>query len=331
VPWRESSFMSERSAFIKACLDRTERVTEICDRFGIGEKTGQKWLKRFREEGPAGLADRSRARVVQPHRITPEVAERIVALRRKYPLYGPARLCDWLRLHEPGEHWPAASSIGELLKRMHLIHSGRRRHAGEERKVLDGTRTRALEPNMVWTADFKGQFRLKTGSGAYCYPLTVLDLHTRYLLGCTALQTTSVGQTRRVFVQLFREYGLPVALRTDNGVPFAQPTPTGSLPTSGGVANLDTTPNILPDHQPDDGNCCLASSPLCRFTAHPSTGLYRGGAGIKERPRTSDLCFWDLASLIFEVDFSIRARRAAPLSQQPSRRRLPRFVQLRLR
>src|SRR6478609_75028 len=207
--------MSERLVFIRACLDRSERIVEICDRFGISEKTGQKWLKRFREEGQDGLADRSRARLVQPYRITGEVAERIIALRRKYPLYGPAMLRDWLRLHEPEEHWPAASSIGELLKRANLIRS-KRRHQSAERKALSHSRTRALEPNMVWTADFKGQFRLRKGSGAYCYPLTVLDLHTHYLLGCKALEATSVAPARQVFVRLFREYGLPMVLRTDN-------------------------------------------------------------------------------------------------------------------
>jgi transposase len=158
VPWRESSFMSERLAFIRACLDRSERIFEVCDRFGISEKTGQKWLRRFREEGSSGLADRSRARLVQPYRITSEVAERIIALRRKYPLYGPAMLRDWLRLHEPREHWPAASSIGELLKRANLIrpapfslwqpggrlrqpHRGRRRHLHHRLRL---TRTRRL-------------------------------------------------------------------------------------------------------------------------------------------------------------------------------------------
>src|SRR5215208_6112299 len=167
--------MSERLAFIKACLDRGERIVEICDRFGISEKTGQKWLRRFREDGPSGLADRSRARLGQPYRITPQVAERIVALRRKYPLYGAQMLRDWLLQHEPDVRWPAASSIGELLKRANLIRSKRRHHHSPEQKALSGSRTRALEPNMVWTADFKGQFRLRKGSGEYCYPLTVLD------------------------------------------------------------------------------------------------------------------------------------------------------------
>ncbi len=244
MPWRESSFMSERLAFIKACLDRSERIVEICDRFGISEKTGQKWLKRFREEGSSGLADRSRARLLQPHRITPEVAGRIITLRRKYPLYGPAMLRDWLRLHEPEAHWPAASSIGELLKRANLIRS-KRRHQSPERKALFGSRTRALEPNMVWTADFKGQFRLRRGSGAYCYPLTVLDLHTHYLLGCKALETTSVAPTRQAFVRLFSEYGLPLVLRTDNGIPFAQPNALGRL---GALAFWWVRLGIRPEH-----------------------------------------------------------------------------------
>lgn len=236
--------MSERLAFIRACLDRSERIVEICDRFGVSEKTGQKWLKRFREEGSSALADRSRARIRQPHRITPEVAERIITLRRKYPLYGPAMLRDWLRLHEPGEHWPAASSIGELLKRANLIRS-KRRHQSPERKVLSGSRTRALEPNIVWTADFKGQFRLRRGNGVYCYPLTVLDLHTHYLLGCKALETTSVTPARQVFVRLFREYGLPMVLRTDNGIPFAQPNALGRL---GALAFWWVRLGIRPEH-----------------------------------------------------------------------------------
>lgn len=245
MPWRESSFMSERLEFVKACLDRSERIVVICDRFGISEKTGQKWLKRFRGEGPSGLADRSHARLTQSHRMSAEVAERIVALRRKYPLYGAEKLRDWLVIHEPGEHWPAASSIGELLKRTNLIQVRRRRHWPEERKALDGSRTRAVEPNMVWTADFKGQFRLRKGSGVYCYPLTVLDLHTHYLLGCTALETTSVAHTRQVFVRLFREYGLPSVLRTDNGIPFAQPNALGQL---GSLAFWWVRLGIKPEH-----------------------------------------------------------------------------------
>lgn len=237
--------MSERLAFVQACLDRRKRILDICSEFGISEKTGHKLLKRFREEGAEGLRDRSHAGLTHPYRIASEVAERVIALRRRYPLYGAQMLRDWLMQHEPRVRWPAASSIGELLKRANLIRSKRRHQSPERKALLFGSRARALEPNMVWTADFKGQFRLRKGSGVYCYPLTVLDLHTHYLLGCKALETTSVAPTRQTFVQLFREYGLPLVLRTDNGIPFAQPNALGRL---GALAFWWVRLGIRPEH-----------------------------------------------------------------------------------
>jgi transposase InsO family protein len=245
VPWQESSPMSERMAFIQACLDRKKRIVDICDAFGISEKTGHKQLKRFREEGIEGLQDRSHAGLTHPYRIAPEVRARVIALRRRYPLYGAQMLRDWLIQHEPEVRWPAASSIGELLKRSNLIVRKRRQNRGKERAALDTGRTRALEPNMVWTADFKGEFRLKSGCGPYCYPLTVLDLHSRFLLGCTALKTTAVATTEQTFVRLFREYGLPRVLRTDNGVPFAQANSLGRL---GRLAFWWVRLGIRPEH-----------------------------------------------------------------------------------
>ena len=245
MPWQESSLMSERLAFVQACLDRKKRIVDICDEFGISEKTGHKQLKRFREQGPEGLRDRSHAGRTHPYRITPEVRERIIALRRRYPLYGASMLRDWLEQHEPHVRWPAASSIGELLKRSNLIARKRRHNWRHERAALDTGLTRALEPNMVWTADFKGEFRLKSGSGPYCYPLTVLDLNSRFLLGCKALETTAVPATRQIFVRLFREYGLPSVLRTDNGIPFAQPNALGRL---GRLAFWWVRLGIRPEH-----------------------------------------------------------------------------------
>ena len=245
MPWQESSPMSERLAFVQACLDRKKRIVDICNEFGISEKTGHKQLKRFREDGTEGLEDRSHAGLSHPFRITPEVAERVIALRRRYPLYGAQMLRDWLVQHEPEVHWPAASSIGELLKRSNLIGRRRRRNRVDERSALDTGRTRALEPNMVWTADFKGEFRLKNGIGPYCYPLTVLDLHSRFLLNCTALETTAVAPTEQIFVRLFREYGLPRVLRTDNGIPFSQPNALGRL---GRLAFWWVRLGIRPEH-----------------------------------------------------------------------------------
>ncbi|HEY2340754.1 MAG TPA: integrase core domain-containing protein [Steroidobacteraceae bacterium] len=240
MPWRERSTMSERLAFVQACLDRATRMEEICARFGVSEKTGYKLLRRFRSEGMAGLAERSHARHTQAHRMSAEVAAAIVALRKKHRLYGPVKLRDWLMQHDPERHWPAASSIGALLHRAGLIAPRRRRPSGT--RALSG-RTAATAPNHVWTADFKGEFRLT--SGPYCYPLTVLDLHSHCLLDCVAQTTTAVAPARAAFVRLFRTYGLPDVLRTDNGVPFAQPNALGRL---GALAFWWVRLGIRPEH-----------------------------------------------------------------------------------
>lgn len=238
--------MSERLAFITACLDRTDTIVAICDRFGISEKTGHKLLQRFREVGPEGLEDRSHAPHHPSHRVTTEVATRIIALRQQYPRYGPVKLRDWLQQHEPEVRWPAASSIGELLTRAALTRARPRRARSSDHGQLAPSRTAARAPNAVWTADFKGEFRLRGGLDApYCYPLTVLDLHTRFLLGCTALTSTAIATTRQVFIQLFRTYGLPAVVRTDNGVPFAQPNALGRL---GALAFWWVRLGIRPEH-----------------------------------------------------------------------------------
>jgi putative transposase len=224
VSWQESSPMSERLRFIQACVDRRERIVDICRRFGISEKTGHKWLVRFRDAGEGGLLDRSHAPLHRADLVQAAIAERVVRLRRQHPLYGAGKLHDWLLQNEPGTRWPAASTIGELLRRAGLIHRRRRRStAGAAQRR--GHRIPATAPNVVWTADFKGEFLL--GSAHYCYPLTVLDLHSHFLLGCRALPSTAIDGSQLVFRRLFREYGLPAVMRTDNGVPFAQPNATG--------------------------------------------------------------------------------------------------------
>ncbi len=242
MPWRESSPMSERFAFIQACLNRREPIVAICDRMGISEKTGQKWLRRVRLDGIQGLEDRSHARHTHPHQVRAEVTARIIALRRQHPLYGAKLLHDWLCLHEPTGCWPAASTIGVIITRAGLVRRRRRRPSVTHRAFAGG-RTHAPAPNVVWTADFKGQVRL--GGGATCFPLTVLDLHSHYLLGCTALPSTAIVSARTTFTTLFREYGLPEVMRTDNGVPFAQPNAIGRL---GQLAFWWVRLGIRPEH-----------------------------------------------------------------------------------
>src|SRR5581483_11654472 len=179
-------------------------------------RTGDKWLARYDARGRAGLHDESRAPKHCPHRIPEPIAALLCAARRKHPDWGAGKLLDWLRPRHPDVAWPAVSTAGDLLKRRGLIKPRRRRYKTTHPGVVAPT-THA--PNDLWTADFKGEFR--TGDDVYCYPLTVADLHTRYLLACTGLRSTRTHGAQQVFEQLFREYGVPRAIRTDNGVPFA--------------------------------------------------------------------------------------------------------------
>lgn len=252
--------MSERCRFIEAWLAQRESIVALCAQFGISEKTGHKFLRRFRESGPAGLAERSHAAHTRPQRVPPARVERILALRRAHPLYGPALLRDWLRLHEPEVPWPAASTIGVLLTRAGLVAPRRRRRDPLAARLLT-ERTAATAPNRVWTADFKGEFVVGTGARApYCYPRTVLDLHSHFLLGCVALASTRVTSTRARFETLFRTYGLPDVLRTDNGVPFAHPQALGRL---GRLAFWWVRLGIRPEHTPP--GCPAANGAHERF------------------------------------------------------------------
>lgn len=245
VPWRESSPVSERKLFVRACTDRRRKIADICSEFGISEKTGYKILSRYRLLGEAGLKDRSHAVLQHPFRISEDVQKIILALKRAHPEYGPRVIHDRLVQHEPEKHWPASSSISELLKRHGLVRPRRRRDHDRERASLNSSLTQALEPNLVWTADFKGEFRLSTGYGSYCYPLTVLDLFSHFALGLKALETTSIDPTMREFKRLFRVYGMPRVIRTDNGIPFAQPNAIGRL---GQLAFWWVRLGIKPEH-----------------------------------------------------------------------------------
>jgi transposase InsO family protein len=191
-------------------------MTDLCARYGISPKSGYKWLARFADEGRRGLADRSRAPHTCPHQMPGVVAQLLVAARGGHPSWGPRKLLDWLRPRHPELGWPAPSTVGDFLKRRGLVQRRRRRRPPFHPGVVPPTTT---APNDLWTADFKGHF--KTGDGVYCYPLTIADQHTRFLLACQGLLSIKGNGARQAFTAAFRDYGLPAAIRTDNGVPFA--------------------------------------------------------------------------------------------------------------
>jgi putative transposase len=216
MTWLETSPMTERRRFVDEAHRGLFSMTELCTRYGISRKTGYKWLDRYDAQGRDGLQDRSHAPQACPHKISEEVARAICEGRRTHPSWGPRKLLRWLGRHQPGLRLPAISTAGDLLAREGLVKKQVRRHRHRHPGVVAPV---TRHPNDQWTSDFKGHFR--TGDGRYCYPLTVADLHSRLLLGCDALLSTQGRDAYPCFEALFQEYGLPAAIRTDNGVPFA--------------------------------------------------------------------------------------------------------------
>lgn len=219
MPWKETCPMDQRVACLADWLRHEWSVTELAARYGVSRKTLYKWLTRYVTEGPAGLEDRSRA----PHRsgrvLRAEVREAVVAERQAHPHWGPRKLRVRLAKRHPDVVWPAASTIGDVLRRAGLSTPRRR-----TRYVVPLTQplAEAREPNDVWTVDFKGWFR--TADGQRCDPLTVNDAVSRFALCCQIVPPSAAGVWPWM-ERTFREYGLPRAIRTDNGPPFASTGP----------------------------------------------------------------------------------------------------------
>ena len=217
MPWRESVRMEERERFVRDALSDRYTMSELCARYGVSRRIGYVWLARYEAEGRRGLADRSHAPHHCPHKIRPATTEVLIAERIAHPFWGARKLLAVLaRRHPRITSWPAPSTVADLLSRRGLVHKRRSRRTPIHPGVVRPT---TLYPNDLWTADFKGQFR--TTDGRYCYPLTMADQHTRFLLSCRGLLSTQTVTARPVFERAFRKYGLPIAIRTDNGVPFA--------------------------------------------------------------------------------------------------------------
>lgn len=211
----ETDRVAQRRAFVTAYASGHWSMTELCERFGVSRPSGYKWVERWRSRGETGLADRSRAPAACPQRTDPQVEALLVAARRQYG-WGATKLVQVLGRRHRSLSWPTRSTVNAILDRHGLLRKQRRTRA----RTHPGAAPLATTgPNQVWPADFKGQF--KTGDGVYCYPLTVTDHYSRAVLLCRALRSTRTADARPAFLALFREVGLPEAIRTDNGAPFA--------------------------------------------------------------------------------------------------------------
>ena len=208
--------MTERMRFVADYLEGVYRVSELAERYGVSRKTAYKWLKRFEEEGPGGLQERAPVAEEVWNRTERVVEDALVAFRKKHMDWGPRKILDVLGRRQPDVEWPATSTVAAILKRNGLV-EGRRRRRREGHPGRPAGEPQA--PNEVWGMDFKGQFR--TRDGRYCFPFTVTDLASRYLLCCDGYLSIHGEGVRTSLERVFRQHGMPEAIRSDNGAPFA--------------------------------------------------------------------------------------------------------------
>lgn len=218
MPWRERSSVDLRVQFISEYRSGLWSMTELTAQYGISRKTGYKWVERSESGGVAALLDQSRRPQTQPTATDRRLVDALVAVRRRHPRWGAKKLLVLARRQDPGAAWPSRSTVCDLLRREGLIVPRPRRP-----RVPHGSHALSpiVGPNDTWTTDFKGEFR--TGDRRYCYPLTLRDGFSRYVLRCDALLSRSYTLTRRGFERSFAEFGLPLRIRSDNGGPFAGP------------------------------------------------------------------------------------------------------------
>ena len=216
MSWKGVTIMDQRVRFISEYLNALFPFSELCRQFEVSRKTGYKWVNRYREYGVEGLTERSRRPHQCPHHTPEEIIQAIIDARTKHPSWGPKKLLNIISTRHSNWELPAISTTADILKREGLIKPGKRRL---RRKHPGCPKTTTDEPNDIWTADYKGHFKMK--NGLYCYPLTVCDMHSRYLLACDGHKAISIRDSTFQFIKLFEEFGLPKRIRTDNGVPFA--------------------------------------------------------------------------------------------------------------
>ena len=214
--------MEEKLRFVFEYDAGEHTMSELCQRYEISRETGYVWLRRYRQAGVAGLVERSRTAHRHSNQMPEELERKVLELRQAHMTWGPRKLKRVLERDEPGRWWPATSTIGALLQREGLVVLRKKR---SRTTPYTQPLAHATDSNRVWCADFKGWFR--TADGERIDPLTISDAHSRYLLRCQAVEKTDTARVQAIFEAAFREYGMPAAIRTDNGPPFASSAVAG--------------------------------------------------------------------------------------------------------
>lgn len=216
MPWKETCTMDQKMKMIGDYLSEDYTTSDLSKIYEVSRMTIYKWIKRYQKEGVMGLIEHSTAPTNHPNTTPLLTAREVVAVKLKHISWGPKKVIVWLKQHHPERSWPAVSTAGDILKRAGLVKSRQMRHRTPPYTYPFQD---CYQPNSVWSADYKGQFR--TGDYKLCYPLTISDNYSRYLLCCRGLPHPTYEATKPLFEAVFKQYGLPAALRTDNGEPFA--------------------------------------------------------------------------------------------------------------
>ncbi len=215
MPWNESRVSEERLKFIAEVLRAEETMTNLCRSFGISRKTGYKWQERYHAGGPPALVDVSRRPHINPNATPTEIRDRILALRTEHPTWGARKLRARLQCIHPEQHWPAASTIHQIVKRAGLTRTSQRRRVVRFTQPL----VEVARPNQVWCMDFKGSF--DCSNGERCDTFTVTDAFSRFVLHCQVINSLSHSEVDKLCDELMKKYGMPERIRTDNGTPFS--------------------------------------------------------------------------------------------------------------
>mgnify|MGYP001172697119 CR=1 FL=1 len=285
MPWNRTDWMAERVKFIAAYLEYEACFADLCRDFGVSRKTGYKWVRRYEAEGVAALDDSSRAPHTHPNAVPSNVVDALLAVRRRHRRWGPRKLLVVLAKKQPRLVLPAASTVGDILKRNGLVRPRRR----VRRSSPYGDRLRQYDaPNAVWCADFKGCFPIGGHRGGErCHPLTISDGFSRFLLRCRGLRRPLSQYARRVFESAFCEYGLPRAIRTDNGPPFSTLAPGGLSKLSVWWIRLGIRPErIMPGRPEQNGRHERMHRTLKAETAKPPRSSFSAQQRAFDRFRT---------------------------------------------
>jgi putative transposase len=266
MPWQERLPMDLRLQFVTDWLTGCYTMSELCVDYRISRKTGYKWITRYEMTGARGLHDQSRRPDDSPRATATEIVDALIALRHRHPRWGAKKLLAVAARRDPAVAWPSRSTVCHLLKTHGLVVV--RRRPRTEPAPPPSPRTPITAANDVWTTDFKGEFR--TTDGRYCYPLTLRDAFSRFVLRCDALLSPTHDATRRRFERAFAEYGLPARIRSDNGTPFASPGLAGVSRLSLWWMRLGIVPErIAPGHPEQNGSHEQFHSVLKAHTARP--------------------------------------------------------------